>query len=269
MIRLHDVDLPDNVNRQLRVWQRDVSAVKNYERRIEKAQTDWKKKNKKNNPTFAVVRAKLAEMCAGPQRCGYCEDSAADEVDHIRPKSFYPDIVFDWENFLYSCGICNKRKLAKTAVVDRSKREIERLERTTGEPPARPPKGPSAFINPRQEDPTRFLYLDLSATFAIVPREGLSRLDRQRAEYTLELLGFEKRAYLRDARQSAYEAFEALLKNYIAAKEKRKNVDRADEVKNKIRKRPHPYVWFEMKRQHDKIPALAKLFGDAPEALAW
>lgn len=35
---------------------------------------------------FADVRRVLDEMCSGPRRCGYCEDSCADEIEHIRPK---------------------------------------------------------------------------------------------------------------------------------------------------------------------------------------
>ena len=34
-------------------------------------------------------------MCAGAKRCMYCEDSAADEVEHHLPKNLYPEFVFD------------------------------------------------------------------------------------------------------------------------------------------------------------------------------
>ncbi|GHU99396.1 hypothetical protein FACS189483_08610 [Spirochaetia bacterium] len=47
-------------------------------------------------------------------KCAYCEcnvtESSYLEVEHYKPKSIYPEKVFDWENFLPSCSPCNKTK---------------------------------------------------------------------------------------------------------------------------------------------------------------
>ena len=42
--------------------------------------------------------------------CAYCEESTPGEVDHFRPKSKYPDLVYSWSNWLFACHDCNKAK---------------------------------------------------------------------------------------------------------------------------------------------------------------
>ena len=47
-------------------------------------------------------------------KCAFCEcipgESSHMEVEHFEPKSLYPDLAFDWDNFLPSCRICNEEK---------------------------------------------------------------------------------------------------------------------------------------------------------------
>ncbi|MEE8532972.1 MAG: HNH endonuclease, partial [Alphaproteobacteria bacterium] len=42
--------------------------------------------------------------------CGYCEEEDKGEVDHFRPKSRYPERVYEWSNWVFSCHICNLLK---------------------------------------------------------------------------------------------------------------------------------------------------------------
>lgn len=39
--------------------------------------------------------------------CGYCEEYCYGHVDHFRPKSKFPDRVYDWENWVLACPFCN------------------------------------------------------------------------------------------------------------------------------------------------------------------
>ena len=64
----------------------------------------------KETPPLRRCEPALSAMCHGPRRCMYCEDSAADEVEHFRPTDLYPEFVFAWMNYLYACGPCNVRK---------------------------------------------------------------------------------------------------------------------------------------------------------------
>lgn len=47
-------------------------------------------------------------------RCGYCDTSGADTVDHIVPRS--RGGATDWENTVLACGPCNGRKRDRTPV---------------------------------------------------------------------------------------------------------------------------------------------------------
>ena len=43
--------------------------------------------------------------------CGYCENvDPGGEVDHFRPKSGFPERVYEWSNWVYACRFCNKSK---------------------------------------------------------------------------------------------------------------------------------------------------------------
>ena len=45
--------------------------------------------------------------------CAYCEERAKGEVDHFRPKSQYPELVYFWSNWLFTCRDCNQAKANK------------------------------------------------------------------------------------------------------------------------------------------------------------
>ena len=46
--------------------------------------------------------------------CGYCEEYAEPGgVDHFRPKSKYPDLVYAWSNWVFGCNSCNNTKSDK------------------------------------------------------------------------------------------------------------------------------------------------------------
>lgn len=42
--------------------------------------------------------------------CVYCEEICKGEVDHFRPKSRYPHLVYSWDNWLFACHSCNNLK---------------------------------------------------------------------------------------------------------------------------------------------------------------
>ena len=45
--------------------------------------------------------------------CGYCECSCKGEVDHFRPKSRFPESVYEWSNWILACHDCNQAKVDK------------------------------------------------------------------------------------------------------------------------------------------------------------
>ena len=45
---------------------------------------------------------------------GYRENiDPAGEVDHFRPKTKFPELVYQWSNWVYACRFCNKSKWNK------------------------------------------------------------------------------------------------------------------------------------------------------------
>lgn len=49
------------------------------------------------------------------EKCAYCESKIdhiyAGDIEHIIPKSKFPNLIFEWTNLTYCCGECNRRKL--------------------------------------------------------------------------------------------------------------------------------------------------------------
>jgi uncharacterized protein (TIGR02646 family) len=62
-------------------------------------------------PEPEKLAAKKALFAGSHQKCGYCEcnttEGAYTQIDHYKPKSRYPALVFEWENFVPSCAQCN------------------------------------------------------------------------------------------------------------------------------------------------------------------
>ena len=44
------------------------------------------------------------------RHCGYCEFTCRGEVDHFRPKSKFPELVYEWSNWIFACHDCNQAK---------------------------------------------------------------------------------------------------------------------------------------------------------------
>ena len=42
--------------------------------------------------------------------CGYCECFCRGEVDHFQPKSHFPELVYEWSNWIFACHDCNQAK---------------------------------------------------------------------------------------------------------------------------------------------------------------
>ena len=48
--------------------------------------------------------------------CAYCEDKCVGEIEHFRPKSKFPELVYRWSNWLLACSACNLTKRNKWPV---------------------------------------------------------------------------------------------------------------------------------------------------------
>ena len=107
--------------------------------------------------------------------CAYCEEFCRGEVDHFRPKSRYPGLVYEWSNWLFVCHDCNHAKLEKW-----------------------PPGG---YVDPcaksEQARPERWFTFDL-LTGELIPREDLTAYRRIKAQKMVTDLDLNGRHHLKE-----------------------------------------------------------------------
>lgn len=263
MIRLIERDLPMAVARQLVAWQAGIDALPEYPARVEQAEIQFRARNRAENAVFREVRRHLDAMCCGERRCVYCEDSCADEVEHVRPKTLFPELVFAWRNYVYACGVCNGIKRSNfPRLVDDS---VRNLARRPGDPIDPPPPGIDLLVDPRVDDPADFFVLDLD-TGVLMPRPKLTGVPGQKAEQTIAVLRLNRDVLLR-VRVQYRRNYLARLREYIALRDEGASAD-ADEYARSICAMGHPMVWNEIRRQA-KHPLVRGLFERAHEALEW
>ncbi len=269
MRQLPDRALPAATARRLQSYQQQIDAIPEYAQQVIQADRRFTARNRVSSATFRDVRRTPTDMCSGVQRCGYCEDSAAIEIDHHKPKSLYPEAVFLWENYVYSCGGCNRCKSDKYAVFSAITGEIISVARVGQPSIVRPETGDVVLIDPRHENPLEFMRLDLLDTFRFLPIGSPTSRNYQRARYTIDALQLNARPYLPLARKQAYQGYLSHLHRYLRWRERTEFSERLHEPIQAIQNEQHPTIWAEMKRQHMLIPDLQVMFVEAPEALHW
>jgi uncharacterized protein (TIGR02646 family) len=274
MIQLVDEPPRDEVIEQLGAWQAELDAMADYATRVEKAETSWRSRNRANNPTFQSIRSALRSMSGGAERCCYCEDSLASQIEHVRPKSLYPSHTFVWSNMLWACGLCNNRKHTKFAVLVDG-RFIAVPRRRRNGPIVPPPSGTMALVDPRTEDPQAFMGLDLTDTFEFFPYSSLDHLSVERVKHTIRVLGLNLDPFP-EQRFNAYWDFHARLREYAVWRHRGASDLKLAGLRSWLHRSAHQTVWREILRlyQSSERPRqldddFSELFGAVPEALDW
>ena len=215
MIHVESFPLPDDAQSQLDEYQSQVDEKLTYKEQVKKAKSSFKTKNRKSNKTFKAVKKTLGRMCSGARRCHYCEDSAADEVEHFYPKDLYPEYCFSWGNYLYSCGRCNGTyKSNKFKIFEEDTRDvIDITPPRKNRPYTRPPTGVPLLIYPRNDDPLDYIKLNLKThMYEEIADKGTEAFAR--GEWTIECLGLNKREVLVKSRNEAFDNYMARLETY-------------------------------------------------------
>lgn len=276
MIQLNPEIISAQASSNLSTWQNEVNAEQTFPRQVSTAKRLWGNKNRRGNATFDEVKRRLTSMCSGVRRCCYCEDSMADEVEHIYPKDIYPSMVFSWDNYLYACGLCNGPKNNKFAIFRHTDGVFEEVTPARNTIPTPPTPGNAVLLNPRIENPMNSIILDIIGTFFFeeLPVEGTP--EYRRAKYTISLLKLNDRD-LDEARRNAFENYISRLSRYVTRRDAAAPQAELDRIIDGIKTEAHPTVWHEMKRyfidfnqsvrQH--LAELWHLFDQAPEALNW
>lgn len=261
MLKLPQISVFGSTRNYLNTQQQIIDGLATYSDKVIAANTAW---DSKNRSIFDGVRLALDSICSGARRCHYCEDSAADEVEHIWPKKFYPEKTFIWQNYLFACGPCNgSNKRDHFAIFDAVGNRVD-LIRGKNDPITQPPVGIALFIDPATEDPTDFFTLDLSTgLFVPLPPQGSQNF--QRAEYTINILGLNRRDYLSRARRSAYASYKDALSAYLTLKQQGGSTADLKNKRIEISEKHHPTVWHEMKNLASSGIAHVQDFSLSPE----
>lgn len=290
MIRTKKISLTNNTSIELKKLQKRINSEKGFLDRVAKAQSLWNTKGGNNGKqAFVEVKNSLYKLCVYEGLCNYCEQSEANDIEHIYPKSFYPEKTFEWENYILACKQCNSGyKLDKCHVLD-GKNNLLLIDRGK-----EPPHKTLAFINPRKENPSRFMILEMSS-FRFIARPGIKKRDLNRVKSTIDILELNDRDTLKRARKSAADHYYDTLSRLVAilnAKNKKElesllrpyenRFDLKNEtlvnLKKKIKESykaeisnyQHPSVWYSIKEIQNIVnPKWIELFKKIPEALSW
>lgn len=132
MRRIHRGTLPCSTRLELYKLGKSTSSAS-------EAREVWKafRASAKSRP----LADELARMAHTRNRCIYCDDSRGADVDHFAPIDYDHDRTFVWDNHLWSCPECNRRKSTRFPVLE----------------------GQEMLVNPVTEDWWHFLSLDTSS----------------------------------------------------------------------------------------------------------
>lgn len=264
------------------------------------ARNRWEDKLDPNGAreAFTTIKDHLRALCVDTEGCNYCEGNEGRDIEHIYPKSFFPERAFQWDNYLLACKTCNTdfKKDQFAVFSPRGSAQVVDLQQGMVAP-----TDDAAFIDPRQDNPLDFLWLDMQAAeprFSVHPLLDAGSRDAIKARKTLDILGLNRRARLVEERAVARHEYLDYLERYgkvIAATDAAdlkdaapypKDVDDtiafgleqmriATAIWQKVLKHRHPTVWHALKRQRlvvrdaDRLFRVAPAFGVIPAAEDW
>lgn len=282
-------NISTSAQQSLKQLQDLVNAEATFEKKVEKAQSLWKSKGgAAYREAFEEIKEILTKMCVSVHICNYCEQSKANDIEHIAPKSFFPELVFVWFNYLLACKQCNTGlKLDKCYVLD-DNNDVHFVKRGT-----QPPYSKYAFINPRFENPNDFMILNMR-TYKFDIDDDLGKANKNKAEKTIEILELNEDETLIAARRAAaiffYQRIQLLIDilnsnsiqqikslltpedDYINTNQDVNTVKNAIKsgFKNDIQTHQHPSVWYAIKTIQIKVNSKwIKLQQELPEAFTW
>jgi hypothetical protein len=251
-------DIADLVSRQ-----GEIDAATSFEQAVALAKERF---DQKPRALFSRVRLALAVTSGDLIRCGYCEDSCADEVEHVWPKIFFPGRTFDPGNYLYACGICNPAKRDKFNV-RYSGQWLDLTAHRKANGWIAPPDGTARFIDPLTEQPMDLLWLDIAAkSFRLVPIFDEGTVEYERAEFTINALRLNREVIV-EARRNAYSGFVDRIAAYFSDKVRGASQAVLDSRLFELRRSPHQTVRLEIARQVSATSLDQDLVASYPEVL--
>jgi uncharacterized protein (TIGR02646 family) len=222
-----------DLNAELEARLKELSAQLQAEgANASRARTRWNSARSERSG----VRAHLARMALGIERCMYCGDNIGSDIDHFEPISRAPLRTFDWFNHLLACGFCNNRK--------RSEYPCDET-------------GKGLLIDPTSEDPSDHIRLILQT--------GRYRELTLRGKVTIDVFGLNRG----DLVQGRYDAFmtRGAVLCYVQLLIAQNREDEGRQRLAAMREQPHASVLHAMMNVMDMDGAEEVLGGDVLKAL--
>ncbi len=297
MIRLNSKNIKPSTRKHLAAVQQMILTEPTFEAQAKKASSKWDSKTsgKDARAAFTEIKETLIKMCVGVEICVYCENNEATDIEHIFPKKVYPGKAFSWDNYVLACKHCNTTYKSDNFSVFDPRNSTTELD---VKPPRgnyqSPPTDDALFLNQRIEDPMDFFELDLiNRQFIYTAKHQAGTREHRRAEYTINLLGLNKRGGLIRAREHANKYFRDRLGRYVGVLNSKTFVELKaaidddfggvnetlifssekerikQSIKEDVQTYSHPSVWKELVRQRANLPRINSLLNAAPEALSW
>lgn len=109
MIKVAKGHKPEILAQKADEWTRDyLDKVARYNSEPTRRHQSQKKQAEKRYRHRQIKEALKTDFAS---KCAYCESYIAHidygDIEHFRPKSKFPELCFNWDNLLLSCGICN------------------------------------------------------------------------------------------------------------------------------------------------------------------
>jgi hypothetical protein len=178
--------LPQPVRDRMAALTAEIRETESAER-VGTARDLWHRTSTRTHVT-TPVRAALAGMAPGAERCMYCGDNQGTDIDHHEPLARDPLRAFDWLNHLLACSHCNSHHKRDRFPVD--------------------DRGRPLLIDPSAEDPFEHLMLSLSV--------GEYRPLTAKGEQSIEVFGLNRHILAR-GRLQAYSVVVMCLRHWPEA----------------------------------------------------
>ena len=215
--------LPRNgILNHLRHQQSLIDCLETYEQRVRMSKTKWlqKKKSKAFKAAFQGIEKTLKMLALGSSNyCNYCESNVGSSIEHIFPRGLFPHKTFSWDNLLWACNQCNGVHKHAQFQIFTSENSAKTLDLLKDYSFIQPPNDDAVFINPRTEDPLKYLQLNLSTGHYEPLSEDRESRGYKKAYYTLQTLRLNQRKGLLAERIRSIAQFGALLRQKGLTKE--------------------------------------------------
>jgi hypothetical protein len=121
---------------------------------------------------FEPVIAALRGISGVGQFCMYCSANEPSEVEHFRPLAVFPQDTFEYNNYLWVCGICNRNYKGNKF------------------PPVNHPGEP--ILNPLDDDVWAYFFLDTRFGRLLKRIDAITEEPLPRAVSTCEVVGIDR-----------------------------------------------------------------------------